>query len=405
MSAKEKFLEHLLKGKKKGTYKSYKRGLELFLEWYGKDADTILAERKVDITSEDFQRRKNFDYQVEYFYKWELEQGYALSSARTNTLGIIQFFRYFGMPVNPSIPMPPPTTKTAIPPIEDIRRMFQVATLRGKVILSLGLDLAWRISDFINLKIEDIPDLNQKPPIPFQRITKKENVVSATFISTETVELLNAYIPTLTKKDNPYLFAGNGKHHLKDESINKIIKNLAKKAKIKIPTNKRFTFHSIRKRFLSTAYSLRIDPEQAKLMVGKSIGSSMETYSQDASFKDAFVKLREETLSISNGTIKSTMQNKDQEIANLKQDLKDSKRLFNGLLTLLGEELKQKALEQMKKHDLPTTENDGKPLPMNKMLFNLAMFEEDKQKAEYDKLLKETNGFNGKPKKEKVKFT
>ena len=71
----------------------------------------------------------------------------------------------------------------------------------------------------------------------------------------------------------------------------------------------------------------------------------------------------------------------------------------------MGEELKQKALEQMKKHDLPTTEEDGKTLPLNKMLFNLAMFEESVQKAEYDKLLEETNGFNGKPKKEKVKFT
>ena len=152
MNAKEQFLDHLIRGKTKGTFKSYRRGLELFLEWYGKDADTVLEERKADITSDDFQRRKNFDYQVEYFYKWELEKDYALSSARTNTLGIIQFFRYFGMPINPNIPMPPPTTKTAIPKIEDIRRMFQVASIRGKVILSLGLDLAWRISDFIDMR-------------------------------------------------------------------------------------------------------------------------------------------------------------------------------------------------------------------------------------------------------------
>jgi len=99
MNAKEKFLEHLRRGKKKSTYKSYKRGLELFLEWYGKDADTVLEERKADITSEALERRKNFDYQVEYFYKWELEQGYALTSARTNTLGIVQFFRL-------SVPLP-----------------------------------------------------------------------------------------------------------------------------------------------------------------------------------------------------------------------------------------------------------------------------------------------------------
>ena len=405
MNAKEQFLDHLLRGKTKGTYKSYKRGLELFLEWYGKDADTVLTERKADIMSDDFKRRKNFDYQVEYFYKWELEKDYALSSARTNTLGIIQFFRYFGMPITPNIPMPPPTTKTAIPKIEDIRRMFQVASIRGKVILSLGLDLAWRISDFIDIKIDDLPDLNQKPPIPFQRITKKENIISSTFISTETVELLRAYLPTLTKKDNPYLFAGNGKHHLKDESVNKILKKLAKKANVKIPKGKRLTFHSLRKRFLSTAYSLRIDPEHAKLMTGKSIGSSIDTYIQDANLRDAFIELREEALSLSNGTIKSTMQTKDQEIIKLKQELADSRRLFNGLLTLLGEELKQKAIEAMKKHDLPTTEEDGKELTMNKMLFTIAKLEEDEQKAEYTKLLKETNGFNGKPKKEKVEFT
>jgi hypothetical protein len=42
----EKFLDSL----SKGTLKSYRRGLELFLEFYGKDVDMILAERKDDLT-------------------------------------------------------------------------------------------------------------------------------------------------------------------------------------------------------------------------------------------------------------------------------------------------------------------------------------------------------------------
>jgi len=54
---------------------------------------------------------------------------------------------------------------------------------------------------------------------------------------------------------------------------------------------------------------------------------------------------------------------------------------------------------------LPTTDENGKPLTMSKMLYNLSMLEEQKAKEEYDKLLDETNGFNGKPTKEKVKFT
>lgn len=173
MSVKERFLDYHKKARSKGTYKSYRRGLELFLEWCGKDADTVLAERRQDILSENFEDKKRFDREIEIFYKWELEQGYALTSARTNTLGIIQFFRYFGMPMNPTIPMPPPTTKTFIPSIEILRRLFQIGSVRAKVILSLGSDLSWRISDFIKLKKSDIPDLNQKPPILMQKVPKK----------------------------------------------------------------------------------------------------------------------------------------------------------------------------------------------------------------------------------------
>jgi len=274
--------------------------------------------------------------------------------------------------------------------------MFQVAPIRGKVILSLGLDLAWRISDFIDIKKDDLPDLNQKPPLPFQRTTKKENVVSATFISTESVELLKAYLPTLTKKDNPYLFAGNGKHHLKAESVNKIIKKLAKKANVNIPKGKRLTFHSLRKRFLSTAYSLRIDTEHAKLMVGKSIGSSIETYIQDASFKDAFIELREKTLCLSNGTIKIQIEMKDQEVMNLKQELQQTKLLLKAMTELFGKEILEKAKEMYK---LEVAKHSGEPLSPTEVLSRIAVIKQAEEKEEYDKLLKETNGFNGKPKK------
>lgn len=91
------------------------------------------------------------------------------------------------MPINPSIPMPPRSTKTYIPKIEEFRAMFNIADLRERVILSMGLDLAWRVGDFIKLKVEDLPDLDQETPIALQKITEKENEISATFLSSETV--------------------------------------------------------------------------------------------------------------------------------------------------------------------------------------------------------------------------
>jgi Holliday junction resolvase-like predicted endonuclease len=57
MTAEERFLEDLKARRTKGTVKSYRRGFELFLEYYGKNADTVLAERKQDVQSEDFEKK------------------------------------------------------------------------------------------------------------------------------------------------------------------------------------------------------------------------------------------------------------------------------------------------------------------------------------------------------------
>lgn len=392
LNAKEKFLSDLLERRKKGTYKGYRRGLELFVEYYQKDCDQILAEAKEKFKSEDPTEQTYFDRKIEAFHKWMLEKGYALTSARGNTLGIIQFFNFYRIPINAKIPMPPPTTKTYIPKIEELRRCFNVSPPVGKVVLSLGLDLAWRIVDFVNLKKSDIPDLNQQAPIPIQRITQKENVVSATFISTETCELLKAYLPTLPK-DNDYLFPSKitKDGHMKDESINKILKVMLRKAKIEIPKGKRFTFHSLRKRFLSTCATLNIDSEYAKLMVGKSIGSDIETYLEDANFREAFKKVREETLSLSNGTIKQTMESKDTRITELEKELQETKGLLRAMTELFGKEILEKARQQ---YNVEVAKQSGEPLTPIEALTEIAKFKQEKDRKEYDKMLEETNGFN-----------
>lgn len=288
--------------------------------------------------------------------------------------------------------MPPPTTKTYIPKIDELRRMFQTLDLKGKVVLSLGLDFAWRIVDFVNLKRADIPDLNQETPIPFSRITQKENVISATFISSESAELLKAYMPTLLKA-NEYLFPSmvNGSH-MKDESLNKILKVACEKAKIQIPKGKRLTFHSLRKRFLSTCATLNIDSEYAKLMVGKSteLGQSFETYLQDADFKEAFKKVRENALSLSNGTIKTTMEGKDVKITELTQKVNELELLLKTMTNVFGKAILEQAQQQLLEKGLAS-----RPLEPYEALQVLAELKKEKDQQEYNKLLAETNGLNG----------
>lgn len=122
MSAKERFLDYYKNARSKGTYKSYKRGLALFEEYYGKSSDVALEERKQDVASEDYEQNQRFVREVEKFHAWLLDRDYSINTARTMTLGIMQLFRYYGVP----IVLPPQskasktvmTTKTYIPRME-----------------------------------------------------------------------------------------------------------------------------------------------------------------------------------------------------------------------------------------------------------------------------------------------
>lgn len=52
-SAKQRFLDYYKEARSKGTHKSYKRGLALFEEYYGKSCDLALEERKQDTQSKE----------------------------------------------------------------------------------------------------------------------------------------------------------------------------------------------------------------------------------------------------------------------------------------------------------------------------------------------------------------
>lgn len=408
LSKVEQFLDYYRNARSKATYKMYKRGIRLFEEYYQKSADKILEERKQDVLSDDFQRTRRFAREIEKFYNWLVEKGYSENSARTNCQGIMQFFRFYGFPIalepKSKVSRTTVSTKTWIPSIDDLRKMFNVADLRAKVILSLGLDVAWRVNDFLQIKKSDI-DLTKKPPIPIERITEKQKILSSTFVSSETVELLKAYIPTLPK-DNDYLFPSKRrpKQPLDEESIYKILRKLARKAKVKIPENKRFTFHSLRKRFLSTCYSLGIDSEISKLLVGKSIGSSTETYLYDVKLQDAFKLVREQNLKLSNGTIKETIELKDKEIAELKKQITELQTALKTFVNLFQSEIAVKTLEQLKQKGLLKT----LPIKLSNQLVHgtiedaytlilkLAELDKQKQAKEYQKLLKEVNNWNNK---------
>jgi site-specific recombinase XerD len=171
-----------------------------------------------------------------------------------------------------------------------IRKMFEVADLKAKVILSTATDLGLRISDFIKIKKSDLPSLRAETPIAFEVMTKKEETIAYGFLSDETVQLLKLYLPTL-KSENLYLFPSNGKSHVSDEWLNRLLKKLADKAQIDL-NGKSLTFHVFRKMFLSTSIDSGIGLTAGKKLCGKAISQSDDTYLTTVKLREKFIQLK-----------------------------------------------------------------------------------------------------------------
>lgn len=171
-----------------------------------------------------------------------------------------------------------------------VRAMFHVAKdLRSKLLISMGNDFGWGISDVIEIRRDELPDLNQQAPIYWERLRKKTKQIAKNCLSETTVTMLKEYLFSFPT-DNPYLFHSNGTH-ISDKTVNQRLRDLASDAEIKIG-NKNLHWHCFRKMLLSTAKNLGIDPDIIKIMTGKAVKKDILTYMTDINIIGAFKKLQ-----------------------------------------------------------------------------------------------------------------
>jgi len=291
----------------KSTANNYRRGLTLFIEWYKKPIETILEERKQDLTPkpneslvEQRQRADRFEKEIETFHKWLKtkqpdREAYPINTARTYCLGILQIFRYYAMPITLRAQSPINVTVVSVGDFvlmpEHVRAFFHVAKdLRSKLLVSMANDLGWRIGDFLGIQKSELPNLDQTAPIVWIRITTKEKQVAKTCLSDTTVQLLKEYLFAFPSK-NPYLFNSNGEGHIDDKTVNDRLRDLARESNIDIG-NMKLTFHCFRDMLISQSKNLGIDGDIVKLMVGKAISKAMLPYLTGIDVKTAFEKLQ-----------------------------------------------------------------------------------------------------------------
>ena len=332
------------------TKKEYRYGIKKFCEFYRKSAEEILDQRKDDLTQkagENLIEYKNravrFEKEIEKFHSFLQSQGYSTNTSRNLTIGIRQLFRFYQMPVRiragSKVTKTVKTSKNFPLRIEHVRKMFEVADLRERVILSMATDLGLRVSDFIKIKKDELPALKQETPIAFDTMTNKEEVVAYGFLSQETVDLLEVYLPTLTKKGNPYLFPSNGKRYISDEWLNRLLQRLAEKAKIAL-NGKSLTFHCFRKMLLSAAIDSGIGLTAGKKLVGKAIAQSDDTYLTTVNLKNKFIQLKKfQTIKQQPKVETETIESLKKDIVKLQEDLTQQRRITD---TISEENLKIK---------------------------------------------------------------
>ena len=344
LSVKE-FLDSVVNS---NTRKGYRVGIKKFYEWFGKSPREILEARKDDLTQrpgEDLIEYRNraarFEKEIEKFHGYLLKQGYTTNTSRALTIGIRQLFRYYQMPVRmragSKVTKTVKTSKNFPLRIEHVRRMFEVADLRERVILSMATDLGLRISDFIRIKKGALPSLTQDPPVGFDVMTGKEEVVAHGFLSAETIELLKVYIPTLQKRENPYLFPSNWKRPISDEWLNQLLRKLAEKAQIEL-NGKSLTFHCFRKMFLSTSIDSGIGLTAGKKLCGKAIARSDDTYLTTVKLREKFIQLKKFLTIKQSTTLESNIIEKlETVVSKLAEELEQQKTVTQAVT---GENLK-----------------------------------------------------------------
>lgn len=295
------FLDYIGKSKARTTAKSYRNGLRHFCEYLKGEYSVeklseILEERKATLQSENPLQKRKFERYIEEWHRHQVNNGCSINSARTRYVAACQFFKFFDLDLKVGI-IPSEVKASVLSErdyvltVEDLRKMYKAANLRGRALLLTAKDLGLRLSDFQRIKVSQLPNLDRKAPIPLNVMTRKEHITSRGFLSAETVSVLKDYLESLQKHgDTEYLWPSNSnrKKPMSQQGIGKWLKTIAKEAGIE---TEGLSFHCFRRLLLRGAIESGIGLTAGKLMVGKAVPRSDETYIVKVKLEKAFAKL------------------------------------------------------------------------------------------------------------------
>ena len=265
------FLRYLLidKGYSSNTIESYKRDLNSFLE-YMKD---------VEINNITVDKLKDY---IRHLNNKNLNE-----KSISRTISCLKSFYKFlviekKVSENIADSLYTPKLKKTLPNTlteEDVFKLLDINlndnySYRNKAMIELMYGTGLRVSELVNLKLQDI-DLMNNSIRTFGKGSKERVIPIGEFASESLKEYLKNYRSTLLKKyNNDYVFLNNHGNNMTRQGFFKIIKSLAKEKGI----NKQISPHILRHSFASHLLKYGADLRTIQELLGHSDISTTQIY-------------------------------------------------------------------------------------------------------------------------------
>jgi len=266
----ENFISYLLFEKKysNNTVKSYKRDLERFKKYFkNKNINTI--------------DKKDIEKYIEY-----LNQDLDTRSISRSISTLKSFYKYLKLNKEvsriPTDTITNPKLKKYLPKVlseEEINKLLDINLnnnfdYRNKAMLELMYSSGLRVSELVNLKVNDI-DLKNEAVRIFGK-GSKERIVPLNEYATTALEayILNHRKELFKHGENDYLFLNNHGNKMTRQGLFKILKKIAQEKNIKTD----FSPHTLRHSFATHLLKHGADLRSIQELLGHSDISSTQIY-------------------------------------------------------------------------------------------------------------------------------
>ena len=265
------FLRYLLidKGYSENTIESYKRDLNKFLE-YNKNTSID------NISNEDLKK----------YIKYLNDNGLNEKSIARNISSLKSFYKFLVISKyissNTSDSLYLPKIKKSLPSTlteEEVMSLLDIDltdnfSYRNKAMLELLYATGLRVSELINLKLQDI-DFSQDIIRTFGKGSKERIIPIGDYAREYLEKYIYEYRSSMLKKDNnEYIFLNNHGKQMTRQGFFKIIKKIAKEKGI----NKELSPHTLRHSFASHLLKYGADLRTIQELLGHSDISTTQIY-------------------------------------------------------------------------------------------------------------------------------